>query len=204
MSDSLSFVITIASLWLVIGLGLSLTMSRRGHSGFSWLVLGTVLGPLALALALDASRHEERLEPASLARPGSRRPSGLVDVLAGYDGSPESLAAIDTAAKLLGDRLGRLTVTTVVPYDDIVEPERLAIAALQRLAQTSSVNELVTDYKVLHGRPADALREWAIQDGYEVIAVGSRGMGMSKRLLGSAAYELARGGKVPVLVVGEQ
>ncbi len=202
MFDNLTVVIVIATLWFVIGLDLSLTMSRRGHSGFSWLVLGTLLGPFAVVLAVDASHHDEKLKPVSVGHPRPERRLG-VDVLVGYDGSPGSLAAIEAPAKLLGDRLGRLTVATVVPFDNLVEAEQLAIAALRRLSDASSAGEVVTDLKVLHGRPAEALREWGVQDGYELIAVGSRGAGMSKRLLGSAAYELARGGKVPVLVVGE-
>ena len=34
--------------WLVTGLVLSLIMGRRGHDAFSWLLLGSLFGPLAL------------------------------------------------------------------------------------------------------------------------------------------------------------
>ena len=46
------------------------------------------------------------------------------------------------------------------------------------------------------------LRECARDAGYELIVVGSRGAGISKAILGSAATELARNSAVPVLVVG--
>jgi len=205
MSDSLTSILIIAGAWLAIGLTLSLVMNRRGHNGFGWLVIGTVLGPIALVLAIDAARHDEVLEPATVQQAPATERSGAVDVLVGYDGSPESRVAIDAAARQVGDRLGRLTVATVIPYDNVVEAERRARAALTGLARDGGEDvRRVTEYKVLHGRPSDALREWATLDGYELIAVGSRGTGLSKRILGSAAEELSQGGDVPVLVVGEQ
>src|SRR5690348_5187902 len=99
-------------------------MGRRGHDSFGWLVLGTVLGPLGVILAI-AARSDEKLDPARL-RLGPRAipASGTIDVLVGYDGSAESLAALQTVPALLGDRLGRLTVATVVPYDQVRESER--------------------------------------------------------------------------------
>ena len=134
MTDSLGFFVVIGAAWLAIGLVLSIVMGRRGHDSFSWLLLGTVLGPLAVVLAVEAGRHDERLRPAPV---GAGTPvaagNGPVDVLVGYDGSPQSTAAIDAVAGLLGDRLGRLMVTTVIPYGQVREPERLATEALRSL-----------------------------------------------------------------------
>ncbi len=60
MTDSFGlFLVAVAAAWLVIGLVLSLVMGRRGHDGFSWLVMGSLLGPLAIVLALNSSRHEQ-------------------------------------------------------------------------------------------------------------------------------------------------
>ncbi len=64
MTDSLGFFVVIGVAWLAIGLVLSIVMGRRGHDTFSWLLLGTVLGPLAVVLAVEAGRHDERLQPA--------------------------------------------------------------------------------------------------------------------------------------------
>src|SRR3712207_662145 len=86
--------VTIASLWLLIGLGLALVMIRRVYGGFSGLVLGTLLGPCALVLALGA-RHDEGVEPLTVDSAPSTGRSGRVDVLVGYDGSPESFAALE-------------------------------------------------------------------------------------------------------------
>ena len=154
-------VIAIAAGWVAIGLVLSIVMGRRGHDSFGWLVTGTLLGPLAVVLAIDARRRAEQLDPANLRKgPPAIASSGPIDVLVGFDGSPESRAAIDTVPTLLDDRL-----------------------------------------ELLHGQPAAALSEYAAEGGYSLIAVGTRGAGITKAILGSAATQLAEHSKVPVLLV---
>lgn len=203
MSEGLGFVLAVAGVWLAIGLVLSIVMGRRGHNGFGWLVLGTVLGPLGIVLAIDAGRHEENLKAKALS--GSAAPGGgigPVDVLVGYDGSAESSAAMDAVVGLLGERLGRLTVATVVPFGDIRQQERVASDELRQLRQRPTGP--APTLEVLHGHPSAALSQYAIVGGYELIAVGTRGAGITKAFLGSAASELARDSKVPVLLVGGQ
>jgi nucleotide-binding universal stress UspA family protein len=41
----------------------------------------------------------------------------------------------------------------------------------------------------------------AVEGGYDLLAVGRRGHGASKRLIGSTASRLAHGADVPVLIV---
>lgn len=55
------FVVAIGAVWMGIGVVLAVVMGRRGHSSFGWLVLGAVLGPLAVVLAIDAWGHSEEL-----------------------------------------------------------------------------------------------------------------------------------------------
>jgi len=201
VSDTSALFVAVGVSWLVIGIALSIVMGRRGHNGFGWLVLGTLLGPLGVVLAVDAWRHSEQAPPAPL---GAGIPpimgTGPVDVLVGFDGSPESIAVIDAVVELFGDRLGRLTVTTVVPFGDIRLQERLAREALLRLGGRTPGWTL--ELEVLHGHPSVAIGQYATENDYDVIAVGTRGTGITKAILGSAASELARHSKVPVLVVG--
>jgi len=193
-------VIAIAAGWVAIGLVLSIVMGRRGHDSFGWLVTGTLLGPLAVVLAIDARRRAEQLDPANLRKgPPAIASSGPIDVLVGFDGSPESRAAIDTVPTLLDDRLGRLTVATVVPYGEVREREHLATKALRSLEGRAVGVEC--DLELLHGQPAAALSEYAAEGGYSLIAVGTRGAGITKAILGSAATQLAEHSKVPVLLV---
>ena len=71
-------------------------MGRLGHSSYAWGLLGLLLGPIALLLALVEVRNERPWWTRLVASgdPGG----GPVDVLVGIDGSPESAAA--TAAAL--------------------------------------------------------------------------------------------------------
>jgi len=201
MSDSLVFVLSVAAAWATIGVMLSMMMGRRGHNGFGWLILGSLLGPLGVVLAIDARRHDERLEQTTLSEAvPATQGSGPVDVLVGYDGSLESAGVTHAVVDLLGDRLGRLTVVTVVPYGSLPAQERLARQRLAPLADRTPGRASVL--AILHGHPSAALRESASEGGYDLIAVGTRGAGLTKGILGSAASELAADSKVPVLLVG--
>lgn len=200
MSESFVLAVSIAAAWAVIGVTLSLVMGRRGHNGFGWLVLGCLLGPLAVALAIDTGRHEEQSQPTTLAAGAPVHEAGAVDVLVGYDGSAESAGAPQAVIDLLGDRLGRLTVVSVVPYGGVHEQEQAARDRLLQLAARTPGR--APGLEVVHGHPSAALRDCAIGGGYDLIAVGTRGAGISKAILGSAASELARESKVPVLLVG--
>jgi nucleotide-binding universal stress UspA family protein len=201
MSESFVIFISVVAAWSAIGLVLSIVMGRRGHNGFGWLVMGALLGPLGIVMAVDAGRHDEQLRPRTLTE---RLPvtggTGPIDVLVGYDGSSEADAAPQAVVDLLGDRLGRLTVATVVPYGGLGEQERDATEGLRQLARRNPGR--VTELEVVHGRPSVALRQCATEGGYKLIAVGTRGTGITKALLGSAASELTRESQVPVLLVG--
>lgn len=199
MLDSLGFVLAIGCLWLAIGLFLCVVMGRRGHNSLGWLATGTVLGPLALVLAVDARRRGEELRPAPVQLAPAVPGRGPVDVLVGYDGSPEALAALDAVPNLLGRRLGRLALATVVPFDVAPEGEKMAVDALRVLG---AARRRRSELEVLHGHPSTALRAYATQGNFKLIAIGSRGTGLSKAVLGSAARELSVGGNIPVLIVG--
>lgn len=93
MSDSFGLVVAIAAGWVAIGLVLSVVIGSPGHDSAGWLVLGTLLGPLAVALAVDAERKKELLEPARLpGGPCAPAGPGPVDLLVGFNGSSESAA----------------------------------------------------------------------------------------------------------------
>lgn len=109
------FAILLAA-WLATGLTLAVVMGRRGHGAFQWFFLGAVLGPLALPLAWSAIRDEGR----AAARPTAEGTpsSGSVDVLVGIDGSAEAVDALRAAIRLVGANVGRLTLASVVTFDE--------------------------------------------------------------------------------------
>jgi nucleotide-binding universal stress UspA family protein len=192
-----TFVLISAVIWLGVGLVLSLVMGRRGHDAFAWLILGTLFGPLGLVFAVEA-RGDEEVRPEVVA-PGWSHSSGPVDVLVGVDGSPESRAALSAATALLGPQLGRLTLASVIPYDSGTDHLRTARAELERQGEAAGGG---LELELLHGRPGPALLQYAAERGYDVLVIGTRGVGASKALLGSTAVHVAESAKVPVLLMG--
>ena len=193
--------LTILLIWLAIGLVLSLVMGRRGHAPFGWFLVGTALGPLALVLALTSWRAEEP-RPRQLTASAASGSSGPVDALVGYDGSPEATAALDAVVGLLGSRLGRLTVATVIPHQAPAGEEKSAAAALETVCSPASRS--AAGLEILRGLPSEALGHRAVEGGYQLLAVGTRGAGIAKAVFGSTASGLARTSKVPVLMVGAE
>ena len=186
----------IAAVWLTVGVVLAVIMGRRGHLTFGWGILGATLGPLAPLVALGVARHESEEGPAHLVSAASA--GGSVDVLVGIDGSPECRVAMERVVTLLGPQLGRLTLATVVPYDDVPVHTRTAIAELDRHARLCGVP--APGEELLHGQPARALTDFAVAGRYGLLVVGSRGGGLAKTVLGSTASALASGCPVPVLM----
>jgi nucleotide-binding universal stress UspA family protein len=193
--------------WLVIGIGASFIMARRGHDPWSWGALGAVFGPLVVPIAITATRREGRatalgVRHVHVALPGA----GPVDVLVGIDGSRDAAAAARTATMLFGDRIGRLTLAYVLDYD-AAGAARAGVSVFEQdaahaLRDAAGALRVDAGTDVLAGRPDTALVAYACERGFDVIVVGNRGRGMSKALLGSVAGHLAGQGEVPVLIAG--
>jgi nucleotide-binding universal stress UspA family protein len=194
--------------WVVTGLVTGIVMGRRGHSWFGWTAIGCVLGPLVIPVAISTVGHDQEMTAITITRGDAA--TGRFRVVVGIDGSAESLLAVKSAITLLGDRIGNLTLAAVIDFDaarsgwkgaDQQEAEaaleaaaRVAVAALDRAPETV----------LLAGVPARALLEHATSSRADVLAIGSRGRGASKALLGSVATSLAANAPVPVLVIGKQ
>jgi hypothetical protein len=88
--SSTAFLSLLMVTFVCIGFVLAIVMGRLGRSPFAWGLLGLVLGPIAMLLALVEVRNERPWWTRLVASgdPGS----GPVDVLVGIDGSPESAA----------------------------------------------------------------------------------------------------------------
>ncbi|MEM9712317.1 MAG: universal stress protein [Actinomycetota bacterium] len=189
-----------AILWAATGLGVALWQRRRGHHLLVWALLGIAWGPVTYALAVDAERRMPTY------REMSRTPvpgAGQVDVLIGVDGSARSVAAAQEALALLGDRCGRVTLATVIAREGGLDPSLGRAEATARLE--SFADELDRDgvgTVVVTGSPGPALAELAEEDGYDVVVIGAKGSGLSRRLLGSAAQQLIATSPTAVLVGG--
>ena len=197
MSSYLILTIIIVALWLATGAVLSIVMGRRGHLSVGWGALGAMLGPLAVLIALGTARHEKEEHPSTIAPPAPL--GGPVDVVVGIDGSVECRLALERVIALLGPRLGRLCLATVVPFEDVPAHRQKAMDALRRHARLSGVRG--AGQELLCGPPAAALVDFARAGGYQLLVVGGRGKGVSKALIGSTATALACACPVPTLIV---
>jgi nucleotide-binding universal stress UspA family protein len=202
VTDQGTFLIVLA-VWLITGLGTAVLMRRRGHALFGWTLIGALFGPLVIGMAYQAARVERDARPRVISR-GAAGP-GSIDVLVGMDGSAESTETLAAVVSLLGERIRRLTVATVIDYDmaDTGLPTVELAAARRALVEAAAlVAPCEAETIILPGKPAEALDAYAAAGGYHVIAVGRRGAGRSTRLLGSVATKMAHEGSVPVFMCG--
>lgn len=189
----------IAAIWIAIGLVVAFWMRRRGHDFFVWLILGAVLGPLSIPLAVSRDRDVSSIAGAVVE---PERPGGF-DLLAGLDGSDDAVHALSAAIDLFGDRISSVTLATVLSYEAETTPagEESQNEALQMLNEVAAQIDIESvETRLLFGKPADALTLLASSGGFELIVVGPRGHGATTALFGSAAGAIVGRGPVPVFV----
>ena len=192
--------------WFVVGLVTAAVMARRGHDLWTWVMLGLLMGPLVLTVAVRAVHRESRLAPETRSLHDGDGGPGSVSVLIGTDGSPDAEIAAATVSRLVGSQLGRVTVATVVDFDaaDLPGAKAMVTANASRLLEdvAATLEPVDADRVVLTGRPSDALLAFAIEHDVDLVVVGQRGAGLAPALVGSTADQLVRQRCVPVLLTG--
>ncbi|TKJ18119.1 universal stress protein [Blastococcus sp. CCUG 61487] len=193
-------------LWVVIGvLAVLVLLHRRGHADTIWYLLGAVLGPLMVPIAYERGRSRSVVLEREDA-PGTWGDGAVqLRVLVGVDGSPESDQAVRDAARLLGTAGARLVLATVLDVDSAEREDAAergqARALLARVAeQIPATADGQIETRVLAGSPAQALLELAADEHVDLIAVGRRGRGLSRALIGSAAQQISASSRIPVLL----
>jgi len=183
--------------WLLSGLGGYYYLYRHGHPSLVWLLGGLILGPFSLLVFID---RVERSSHVLVERPAVD--SSGMNVVVGLDGSPESEHALAVAQRVVGARPSCLVLCEVVDYDAESEPSGAKVAeASRRLDQVAaSLPDHDVTVEVVAGRPAQALAEVAEAHDAGLLVVGTRGRGVSRRLLGSVAEGLLDASRRPVLV----
>ena len=146
--------------------------------------------PCAIAIAPAGYRHE---------------PSAMREIGVGYDGSHESVRALELARDLAGEsgaRLSAFEAITRPPHElkdgsasvlDAVD--QLVAEARERIAALGGV-----EAHAAYGHPAEELTVYSAS--LDLLVVGSRGYGPVGRLIhGSTSQELARTVRCPLLVL---
>ncbi|MFJ4677475.1 MULTISPECIES: universal stress protein [unclassified Kitasatospora] len=133
-------------------------------------------------------------------------------ILSGYDGSPQSRAAVEWAAAEAVRREAELTLLRVWHWLGTAGPEGPDAAPLQQ-AEHDDLETLAADLLAAHpelsvctqaaaGDPTDALLELAA--GYDLVVLGSHGPGALADMLGtSVALSVAARAACPVVLVRE-
>jgi nucleotide-binding universal stress UspA family protein len=96
--------------------------------------------------------------------------------------------------------MGRLTLASVVTFDESTQARRDEERAIELLEAAAGPIERAPGCVLLSGQPADALIRHATEEGYDLLAIGRRGRGASKALLGSTASRVTNA-PIPVLIV---
>lgn len=133
-------------------------------------------------------------------------------ILVGYDGSPASRKAFDTAAQLAsqhGAELHVLTVSHPPVVGDEVETEAVIESSRQyhrrmlaELRSVPAVRQIKAHFEVAVGHPAEQIIYHADKHGVDLIVVGHRGRSKFARLLlGSVSKQVTEHAGRQVLVV---
>ena len=150
-------------------------------------------------------------------------------VLVPYDDSEHAKNALRNALDLVRGTDGEITVLNVVEWRDYnaetfkiasrmagVAVDDLDMGAIGTLNDTAereeitrleqSIAELVgaddrVSVAVVNGSPHDSIVDFARDNDFDCIAMGHRGMGVIRGMLGSVCYSVLQKATVPVLVV---
>jgi nucleotide-binding universal stress UspA family protein len=139
----------------------------------------------------------------------SVEPMNSSTVVAGYDGSDTSRAALTYAAALAGD--GQLFVVCAMEHVGAYLGEPYAQRVLDREDERArgfeaDIERLLpagTDYEteMIEGPAAEAILRVAKTREADEIVIGSRGLGALKSALGSVSHELLKNADRPVVVI---
>ncbi|MFC7546025.1 universal stress protein [Plantactinospora sp. GCM10030261] len=190
------YVILVFLVWFVVGLvTAAVFVTRGGHRSGYWYLLGGLLGPLFVPIAV--SRGAVRTGQVEVrSRPGDSATSreGL-KVLVGLDGSADSDRALRAVANALAGTTSLLVLATVID-EDLVGPDAEAERQRARSMLDARVARLPAGLpepvtEILTGPPVEALLAAADSRDVDLLVVGRHGHGLRERLLGGVAEKLA-------------
>lgn len=135
-------------------------------------------------------------------------------IMVAYDASPRSEKALQWAIQLALQLKSEMEIITVVTppefstnIDEIDEfysdGDSHYIPALEESKiQAENAGILNVSYKILHGHPAESIVRYASNGKFDLIVMGTRGMGGFKNLIiGSVAQRVMTYAEVPVTII---
>ena len=136
-------------------------------------------------------------------------------ILVPVDGSENSFRAFERALELAKDMDAQMTVVLVIetPPTVYVESQKLldellknyrqeSAKVLDRYGDVAEKQGLKVESAVMEGDPASNIVGYAEKGGFDMIVMGSRGLGRFKGMvLGSTSRKVLQNAKCPVLIV---
>lgn len=134
-------------------------------------------------------------------------------ILLATDGSEHSIRAAENAIKIAKCSSSSLVeLVYVVDYDqvksnvlknwnaaDFGDIRKEQLKEIEKMAQQSGVTYKIT---FLHGEPGPAIVEYANNNHFELVVIGSRGLnGLQEFVLGSVSHKVAKRANCPVMIV---
>lgn len=198
--DTVAYVAVVVVLWVLAGIAaVVVLLARQGYRDRRWYLMGAVLGPLFIPIAAERAGRDVAVLARGEQSPRDEDPDRLT-VVVGVDGSAESDQAVREAGRLFAGGGAAFVLVSVLDPD---------VAEFQDDPRRRAADDLLTDraswlpegavLEIGCGQPARVLLEIAHAEAADVLVLGRRGRGFSRRLLGSVAERLAHEADVPVV-----
>ena len=136
------------------------------------------------------------------------------NILLATDGSDHSRRAIDQTLKMVSPHKDQVHIDLIYVVDgetskkDVLKYGDSQTASQKRKEKFLDIIQYIesegvsTDFKLLHGDPAEEMIEYANEHDYDCVVIGSRGRNKFQTLiLGSVSHKLVKYVQSPVIVV---
>lgn len=189
-------------IWVSLGVStVVIFFARHGRRSWPWFAIGVALGPILLPIAAEMDRRGDRLLRWDMDDRADREPPPTLTVLGAIDGSFESDRALREVGRMLGGFRARIVLVTVLD-PDLAGPNETAAARTLLEERAAWLMDLPVSVRceVVAGDPVQMILECAAANDIDLLFLGRRGKGMSRRLLGSVADRLVKLAPRPVLL----
>lgn len=182
--------ILVVAAWIGCGPVLAWFMGRRGYDAFSWLAVGAILGPSAVAMAVMERWSWRPPLPEVVVRGTDL--GGDVHILMSIDPGESVVDVARPLLQSLHGHVGRITVARVLPEGGPGAGQDRARHEVAREAGAIEGAEGV----LLFGRADEVLRTKAVNEGYHFVVGARRDDRLERALAGGRIRYLAGGADV--------
>ncbi len=158
-------VLLIVPAWIGVGPFLGWFMSRRGYDYLSWLSVGSILGPSALALAFIERVWGIPTAPEVVVR-GSPR-EGPIHLLLSLDHGEDVVSVARPILEELDGYLGRVCLVRVLPEAGPVGDQDRARSSLKR--EALRLADYGAEAVLMFGRVGDVIKEKALSERFLMV-----------------------------------